>query len=515
MIPRTLPLISALAIAACAPATSPVGAPPPAPAPAPSGAVGPAGLPLRFLLINDVYFGDTLRDGTAGLARVAALRDSLARTGPVTFVLAGDFMSPSLLSKWHRGEQMRQMLNAAKVDLVTFGNHEFELDRDTLIARIAGSQAKWTSANCMLADGTPFPGVSRWDTSTISGVKVGVFGVTLTGDYRRYVKCSNPDSAAGAAIAALKVAGAQVVYGLTHQTLEADSALLAREKDLDFILGGHEHEFHRILVGSKRLLKADANSRSAQLISLTHAPNGWVQGDRLILIDKTLPFDPATQAVVKSWQDSLVKRLGPEKVIATTTFALDGRDASNRAQESPLGDIVTDAVRLGTGADAAIMNAGTMRIDDVIPPGPLTNYQLESIFLFPDESRIMTFPITGARLRAILERGVADGVVGKGGYLQVSGLKYSWDRSKPSGSRIVGDIMKSDGKVVRPSDTIRLSFNVYPACEGGDGYTVPEAKAACDARASAPRAVDLVLKHITTTLGGRIAPPPAGRVNRL
>jgi len=70
----------------------------------------PANAPLRFLLINDVYFGDTVRDGSAGLARVAALRDSLQRTGPVTFVLAGDFLSPSLLSKWYRGEQMRQEL---------------------------------------------------------------------------------------------------------------------------------------------------------------------------------------------------------------------------------------------------------------------------------------------------------------------------------------------------------------------------------------------------------------------
>ncbi|HEX2723256.1 MAG TPA: 5'-nucleotidase C-terminal domain-containing protein [Gemmatimonadaceae bacterium] len=512
MIRRALSIASAIAITACArPSTVVV----PVPVPAPAAPIVPTETALRFLLINDVYFGDTLRDGSAGLARVAALRDSLARTGPVTFVLAGDFLSPSLLSKWYRGEQMREQLNAAKVDLVTFGNHEFELDRDTLIARIAGSRFKWTSANCMLASGEPFPGVSRWDTSTVSGVKVGVFGVTLIGDYRRYVKCSNPDSAAHAAIAALKVAGAQVVYGLTHQTLESDSALLSREPDLDFILGGHEHEFHRVLVGAKRLLKADANSRSAQLFTIAHTPNGWTQGDRLIRIDKSLPFDRATQAVVKSWQDSLVKRLGAERVIATTAFALDGRDATNRSQESPLGDVVTDAIRLGTGADAAIMNSGTMRIDDVLPPGPLTNYQLESIFLFPDETRIMVFPITGARLREILERGVSEGAVGKGAYLQVSGLRYSWDKTKPSGSRIVGDIMKADGKVIRPGDTIRLAFNVYPACEGGDGYTVPEAKPACDARASAPRAVDLVMKHIVTTLGGRIAPPPAGRVNRL
>jgi len=508
---RFIAAVAALIVSGCAKA--------PAPVTTPSTEVvtqASAPAPLRFLLINDVYFGDTTRNGGGGLARVAWLRDSLAKSGPITFVLAGDFLSPSLLSKWYRGEQMREMLNAAGVNLVTFGNHEFELDRDTLVSRIANSTFKWTSANCMEANGNPFPGVSRWDTMTINGTKVGVFGVTLIGGYRRYVKCSNPDSAAHEAIAALKVAGAQVVYGLTHQTLQADSALLTREPALDFILGGHEHEWHRILIGGKRLLKADANSRTAQLITLTHMENGWVQGDRLIDIDNTIPFQPATQEIVKRWQDSLVKRIGPEKTIATTTFQIDGRDEINRARESALGDLVTDAIRLGTGADAAIMNSGTMRIDDVIPTGPITNYQIESIFLFPDETRIMTFPITGARLREVLEHGVASTSVGKGPYLQVSGLKFTYDPRLQDGVRIVGDIRRADGTVIKPTDTIRLSFNVYPACDSGDGYNVPEAKAACDApRSGSPRAVDLLMKHITERLGGTVSPPPADRVKRL
>ncbi|MEO5588083.1 MAG: bifunctional metallophosphatase/5'-nucleotidase [Gemmatimonadaceae bacterium] len=485
------------------------------PVPVPAAEVAAAPVPLRFLLINDVYLADTLADGTGGLARVAYLRDSLASSGPVTFVLAGDFMSPSLLSKWYSGEQMRQQLNAAKLDLVTFGNHEFELDRDTLVARIAASSFHWTSANCSEAAGRPFPGVSRWDTTTIGDVKVGVFGLTLIGDYRRYVTCANPDSAAHEAIAALKVAGAQLVYGLTHQTLAADSALLEREPALDFILGGHEHESHRVLVGEKRLLKADANSRSAQFLTLTHLSNGWVQGDRLIPIDRNLPMKAATQTVVKAWQDSLVKRLGAEQPIATLAAQFEGRDAVSRSRESSLGDLVLDAIRTGTGADAAIMNAGTMRIDDVLSAGPVTNYRVESIFLFADDTKIMTFTITGSRLRELLEHGVAEGSVGKGPYLQVSGLKYSWDPRRQTGSRIVGEVRKTDGTVIRLRDTIRLAFNVYPACEGGDGYKVPEAKQACDARSSAPRAVDLLQRYMSTTLGGRVPLPVAGRVIRI
>ena len=498
---KIAPILAAAFLAACSAATTPA----------------PVTQPLRFLLINDVYFGDTLRDGSGGLARVASLRDSLAKTGPVTFVLAGDFLSPSLLTKWYRGEQMRQQLNAAKLDYATFGNHEFEIDRDTLISRIANSTFKWTNANCFLRpSGQQFPGVSRWDTTTISGVKVGVFGVTLAGDYRSWARCSNPDSAAKVVIAELKTAGAQLIYGLTHQNLDADSALLAREPDIAFILGGHEHENHRVLVGGRRLLKADANSRSAQLLTVRRGPDGqWVQGDQLIIIDRRLPFEPATQAVVRQWTDSMVKRIGPERVIATTAVALDARDEVNRSRESPLGDIVTDAVRLGTGADVAIMNSGTMRLDDVIPAGPISNYQVQSIFLFPDESRMMTFPLTGARLREVLEHGVSRSSVGRGPYLQVSGIKFTWDASKPDGQRIVGEVMRTDGSVIKATDTVRVSFGVYPSCEGGDGYVIPEAKSACDNRMQARPAVDLVLEHITQRLGGRVPAPEAGRVTRL
>ena len=62
--------------------------------------------------------------------------------------LAGDVLSPSLLSKYYSGRQMVEALNAAKLDYATFGNHEFELPRDTLEARIAESNFKWLSSNC-------------------------------------------------------------------------------------------------------------------------------------------------------------------------------------------------------------------------------------------------------------------------------------------------------------------------------------------------------------------------------
>jgi hypothetical protein len=53
---------------------------------------------------------------------------------------------------------------------------------------------------------------------------------------------------------------------------------------------------------------------------------------------------------------------------------------------------------------------------------------------------------------------------------------------------------------------------VYPACEGGDGYDVPEAAPACATRDSAPRAAELLMKYVSDSLRGVVAAPPAGRI---
>jgi 2',3'-cyclic-nucleotide 2'-phosphodiesterase (5'-nucleotidase family) len=470
--------------------------------------------PVRFLLINDVYVADTMADGRGGLARVATVRNRLADQGPVLFVLAGDVLSPSLLSKFYSGRQMIDALDAAKLDYATFGNHEFELDRDTLVARIAASSFKWLSVNCTAADGTPFPNVLPWDTVRVSTQLVGLFGVTLRGSYRSYVRCTNPDSAAHRAIDTLATMGAELIVGLTHQTIEADRDLLARESRLDIVLGGHEHEAHDSVVSGRHVLKADANARSAQFVTLWGGKGEWRQAVGLVPIDSRLPDDTAVARIVGAWADSLRRRLGPERTIGTTPVPLDARDAVSRRQESTLGDLVSDAVRAGTGADVALINAGAMRLDDVIPPGPITNYDLESIFLFADETRMVTFPLPATRLREVLEHGVSDASLGKGGFLQVSGVRFTYDPAKPSGNRVVGDLRRPSGAAVAAGDTVTVAFAAYPACEGGDGYKLPEAQEACGRRQTAPRAADLLIRYVADSLAARAPDSVGGRIQR-
>ena len=468
--------------------------------------------PVRFLVVNDVYVADTVAGDRGGVARVATVRKRLADQGPVVFVLAGDVLSPSVSSKYFNGRQMIEAFNAAKLDYATFGNHEFDLEIDTLVARIAESSFKWISSNCTLASGSPIPKVLPWDTLRVSGHKVGLFGLTLQGSYRPEVRCTDPDSAALRAVEQLSSEKVDLIVGITHQGVQADRDLLVREPRIDLLLGGHEHKALDSTVSGRHVVKADSNAESAQFVTLWGGKGSWRQAVGRVPIDGALPADTAVARVVRDWRDSLKKRLGPERTVGSTRTVIDPTTSISRRRESMLGDLVSDALRVGTGADVALLNSGTLRLDHAIPTGPVTNHQLESIFPFPDQTRIVTFPLTGARLRSVLEHGVSKGILGTGGFLQVSGLSYTFDPARPSGRRLVGDIRRVSGRVLGPGDTVRVAFGAYSACDKGDGYEVPEAAATCAERESAPRAVDLLIRYIADSLGDGIEAPKNPRI---
>ncbi len=468
--------------------------------------------PVRFLSINDVYVADTLLDGNGGMARLSTLKQRIQREGPVLFVLAGDFLSPSLLTRWYGGRQMVEALNAAGLDYATFGNHEFDLPKDELFARLAEMKFKVVSANCVQADGSPFPGVLPWDTVSVKGQRIGIFGLTLPGDYRSYVRCESPDSAARAAIDTLTALKADMIVAITHQAIENDIALLNSEGNLDLILGGHEHEAQTVAVGSRYVLKADADAVSTQFATLWGARNEWRQAPRLLDVKPSLLPDTAVEQVVDRWRDSLLTKLGPNNLVGVVMEPLDATSLSLQSRETAFGNIVADAIRSGTGADIGLMNGGGLRFDGIIPRGPIGTYTIESIFLFADGTPIITVSITGSRLREILENAYSTRNFGAGGFLQVSGIRFTVDRSRPDGSRVVGQLQRENQGLITPSETLRVSMPAWIACRDGDGFSVPEAKNVCRAESQAPRAADLLMRHITIRLGGKVSAPPGGRI---
>lgn len=474
---------------------------------------------VRMLLANDVYVTDTLRDGTGGLARVAALRDSIeqATRSRVLFVLAGDVLSPSVLSKWYGGAQMVDGFNAARLDLAALGNHEFDGSRANLLARLGESRFRWLSGNCTEANGTPFPGVRGWDTLRVSGVKVGIFSTNIVLDYPSYVHCRNADSATTVLVDTLQQQGADLVVGLTHRLMYQDSLTLRNEPRIHAILGGHDHDGRRLVQNGRVIVKAVSNVRTVYLVTFTRSADGWNIQDQEIRIGHGMREDPATLASVVRWRDTLNRRIGPDRVLGIAPEPINAIDSISK-RESRFGNMIVDAMRMGTGADVAMINSGALRFDDIMPVGPITRHMIEGVFLFADETRAVTFPLTGARLRELIETGIRLGALGGGPYPQVSGVRFRFDARQPSGARVIGAITRDDGRVIRPTDTLRLTFVTYPACRSGDGYRIPEAAAACAAYeqnpTSIPRTADLVMQHLER-MNGRIVMPPIERVVRL
>ena len=122
------------------------------------GAVWGQSASLTLLTVNDVY-EITPVQGKGGLAELMTLlraeRDTA--THHLTTV-NGDFLSPSVMSSLVKGAQMVALFNTLGVDIVVFGNHEFEFGPEVTQQRMAESHFAWLGTNVLGPDGKPFGG---------------------------------------------------------------------------------------------------------------------------------------------------------------------------------------------------------------------------------------------------------------------------------------------------------------------------------------------------------------------
>ena len=117
----------------------------------------------------------------AGLARVATLKRRLSEAGLTTLsAMAGDFLSPSVASSVFKGEQMVAALNAAGLDMATFGNHEFDFGADVLRQRMKESKWQWLASNLVDGTGKPLPGTVPYVVRTFGSLRVGFIGLIST-----------------------------------------------------------------------------------------------------------------------------------------------------------------------------------------------------------------------------------------------------------------------------------------------------------------------------------------------
>lgn len=410
---------------------------------APPADAQPGGPTITILHFNDVYEITPVEAGRAGgLARVATLRSRLQVRAPhLITTLGGDFVSPSALGTARvegerlAGRQMIAVLNVLGLDWAVLGNHEFDIPEAAFRARLAESRFGIVTTNVTDANGALFPRTvphAVVPVKTPSGtIRVGLIGLTIDANRQPWVRYAPPVDAARAAIAALK-GRCDVLVALTHLTLAGDREIAEQLPEIDVILGGHEHENWLIERGPRftPIVKADANVRTVAVVSLRIPRKGArpIVSARLERIDERIKEGRRTAAAVRKWTEigyGGFRKDGfdPAAVVTTIAAPLDGREAAVRNGPTALTALITDAMRHEAKTDIALFNGGSVRIDDVLPAGPVTQYDV--IRILPFGGKVVKATFTGALLSRVLQAGA--GNQGTGGYLHAAGLPAAID----------------------------------------------------------------------------------------
>jgi 5'-nucleotidase/UDP-sugar diphosphatase len=397
---------------------------------------------IHILHFNDVYEITPVEAGkSGGLARVAALRRALRDSFPALITtLGGDFISPSALGTARvggerlNGKQMVSVLNAVGLDVAVLGNHEFDVSRDAFLARVSESRFTLLAANVTDSAGRPFAKVLPHTIVTVPGggrtVRVAIFGVVLPANRPPWTRIGDPIEVARREARLLRDS-ADVIVALTHLAIDDDARLLTEAPEVDVVLGGHEHDNYTLRRGPRfvPILKGDANVRTVQVVRI-RPPSGGRRAEvssRLATIGEGMPEDSAVAREVARWVDTAFAGFArdgfqPRELVANTPVALDGRESTTRSRSGNLTDLIGAAMRREVpDAELSILNGGSIRIDDVLSAGPVTQYDV--IRMLPFGGPVVAVRMRGDLLARVLAAGEKN--VGRGGFLHRTGVEGS------------------------------------------------------------------------------------------
>jgi 2',3'-cyclic-nucleotide 2'-phosphodiesterase (5'-nucleotidase family) len=242
--------------------------------------------------------------------------------------------------------------------------------------------------------------------------------------------------------------------GCSGEALEMARALT---EPVDLVVGGHTHRRVLATVDSIPFAEAASYSLAYSVTDLERRDGRTRVTHRSVQVPWADQVTPDTQVarIVSGWEARV--RPVTERTIATSAVAFAGRGGG----EYPLGNLLADAHRVQTGAEASLVNNGSIRRD--LPAGPLswgTLFELQ-----PFQNALVTLRVSGAQLKAALE----NAVLGAAPDAHISGMTVTWNPAAPAGRR-VREVRLSSGRVVTDADTVTLAATEFLA-GGGDRFT--------------------------------------------
>ena len=424
------------------------------------------GTDIVVLYTNDVH---TYLDKDLTYSLVSAYRDTLDN---VLLVDAGDHIQGTAYGGMDSGATIIKLMNAARYDLATLGNHEFDYGMQGCMDAIDWAEFPYVSCNFYHEkDGVAGDSVlDSYKVFEVAGTKIAFIGITTpesftkstpayfqdeNGNYIYGIAGGNDGAALYSAVqTAIDAASkeADLVIALGHLGIDPSSQpwtsedVIAHTTGLDAFIDGHSHSTVPMKevkdqAGNTVVLTQTGSYLSA-LGQMTISADGTITTQLLSSADLAdVTPDADVKAIEDAWISEVDELLGKQVASSEIDFTTNFPNTSDRAvrmAETNLGDLNADAYYwysnevAGLDCDLAIMNGGGIRASAAA--GTWSYQTCKTINTFGNV--LCVVKVDGQAVLDALEFGArfvsADHSQENGGFLHVAGLTYEIDLSVPN-----------------------------------------------------------------------------------
>jgi 5'-nucleotidase / UDP-sugar diphosphatase len=425
-----------------------------------------------FTIKNDA--GEKVEVG--GIARIAYLVDEIEREnnskGVKTFILiAGDILQGTPMSTVYKGKPDVESFNLIGVDAMTVGNHEFDFGLENFLSLKNMAQFPIISSNIIYKESKEPLCDPSASFDLGENIKLTVIGATtkellVTTKPTNVTKLDVFDPLEKVSELFEKAKDNGPVVLLSHSRHETDRALAEAVPGLLAIIAGHDQILFSPRRESAGVPVFEAFEKGKYLGRLDieidrTTKKAKIAGSEYIPVSADVPKDKEVDELVTRYSSQLDDKF--KEVIGKSAVFMDGERGRIRYEETNLGNFTADILREYSGADMALINAGSLRAS--IDEGPVT---VEGVFnAMPYSNEIVTTQITGEDLIKILTRSVMGTREDEdGGFMHVSGLKFTI-----AGKEVKDILIGPEDSALDLQKIYALAITDFIA-SGGDGYAI-------------------------------------------
>lgn len=442
------------------------------------------------------------KNQSIGFAYVSAyVKNARAQNKNTLWLDAGDTFHGLPIVNVSKGENMALLLNAAGVDALSPGNHDFNYSAERLEELSKECKFPFLAANIFWKKN----GQRLFDAYKIftleNGLKIGVFGLTtpdtakgMSPQYVDKLLFLDTVEKTKEVVKVLKPE-CDIIIGLTHLGVNDNASIKSTDianavAGIDVIIDGHSHTElpQGIIAGNTLIAQTGCWDHNLGKVTI-NVENKNIIDKKAVLIrkdeivpknekpkntkdsaakeDNSLKPDEDIVAVLKDIETKNAKILG--EVVAVSSKTLPCDQVTLRREETELGDFVADALLWKTNADAAIYNGATIRAD--LKQGNVTKGDI--LAMFPFGNILQTAKVSGKDVKAALEHSVEHYPVPFGGFLQVAGMTFEFDPALEKGARVSNIIIKGEPLMENKIYLIASSDFIF---NGGNEYFMLKGK---------------------------------------